>query len=205
MLRQRARILSGAGVVLLLLLHGAPSAAADKPGPSQGLNTLSDLKVVGSSSGTQVVVVGDRQPTFTVFRLSEPDRLVVDLSSADASGIKGHHEGQGPVAGVVASQFTDARASVGRVLVALNGASQYDVRADGNRVVISVEGGVAGQTPAPAPKMVASVAPPAPPPAPAPAAKPEPKVVAAATAAPAPAAKPEAKVVAAATPAPAPA
>ena len=158
MLRQRARIFFGAGAATLLLSLGAPSAAADKPGP--GLNTLSDLKVVSTGNGTQVVVVGDRQPTFTVFRLSEPDRLVVDLSSADATGIKGHHEGNGPVAGVVASQFTDARASVGRVLVALAGASQYDVRAVGNKVVISVDGSAA--TPAPQPMEVAKAAPPAP-------------------------------------------
>lgn len=105
------------------------------------LNTLRDLQVVQTGSGAQVVVSGTRAPTFTVFRLSGPERLVVDLSSADATSIKGHHEGNGPVAGVVASQFSDARASVGRVLVALRQAAQYDVRADGNRVIISIEGG----------------------------------------------------------------
>lgn len=104
------------------------------------LNTLRNLDVSRTGSGAQVVVTGTRPPTFTVFRLSGPERLVVDLSSADATGIKGHHDGTGPVAGVVASQFSDERASVGRVLLALDKASQYDVRADGNRVVISVDG-----------------------------------------------------------------
>jgi type IV pilus assembly protein PilQ len=104
------------------------------------LNTLRDLQVVPTGSGAQVVVAGTRPPTFTVFRLSGPERLVVDLSSADATAIKGHHNGTGPVTGIVASQFSDERASVGRVLVALDKASQYDVRADGNRVIISVDG-----------------------------------------------------------------
>ncbi|MDY7228466.1 type IV pilus secretin PilQ [Hyalangium rubrum] len=107
------------------------------------LNTLRDLQVRQTGNGAQVVVSGTRPPTFTVFRLSGPERLVVDLSSADATGIKGHHNGQGPVTGIVASQFSDERASVGRVLVALDKASQYDVRADGNRVIISVDGGAA--------------------------------------------------------------
>ncbi|PTL78538.1 type IV pilus secretin PilQ [Vitiosangium sp. GDMCC 1.1324] len=107
------------------------------------LNTLRDLKVVQTGAGAQVVVTGTRAPTFTVFRLSGPERLVVDLSSADATGIKGHHTGQGPVAGVVASQFSDERASVGRVLVALHQAAQYDVRAEGDRVIISVDGAAA--------------------------------------------------------------
>lgn len=116
------------------------------------LNSLRDLKVMQTGSGAQVVVTGTRAPTFTVFRLSGPERLVVDLSSADATAIKGHHEGGGPITGVVASQFSDEHASVGRVLVALDKASQYDVRAEGNRVLISVDGAEASASAASAPK-----------------------------------------------------
>ncbi|WP_043429365.1 type IV pilus secretin PilQ [Cystobacter fuscus] len=157
-------------VALLAATLGLDSQAAE-------LNTLRDLKVVQTGAGAQVVVTGTRAPTFTVFRLSGPERLVVDLSSADATGIKGHHNGQGPVVGVVASQFSDERASVGRLLVALQQAAQYDVRADGNRVVISVEG-----TQAPAPVAAApEVKTPAPEvKTPAPEAKPQPAPVASA-------------------------
>jgi type IV pilus assembly protein PilQ len=105
------------------------------------LNTLGALKVLPQRGGTQVVVTGNRAPTFTVFRMSDPDRLVVDLSTADAQAIKGHHDGNGSVDGVVVSQFSDTHASVGRVLVALRGAPQYDVRAEGNSVLITVTGG----------------------------------------------------------------
>ncbi|WP_338864198.1 type IV pilus secretin PilQ [Myxococcus stipitatus] len=122
----------------MAVLAGAEVSGAE-------LNTLRDVAVSRTGSGAQVVVTGTRPPTFTVFRLSSPERLVVDLSSADATGIKGHHDGSGPVSGVVASQFSDERASVGRVLLALDKASQYDVRADGNRVVISVDGAEAKQ------------------------------------------------------------
>ncbi len=119
------------------------------------LNSLSDLRVLSTPTGTQVVVSGTRPPTFTVFRLSAPDRLVVDLSSADASAIKGHHEGTGPVSGVVASQFSDEKSSVGRVMLALAPAAQYDVKADGAKVVISVREGSAA---APAPAKAEEVA-----------------------------------------------
>jgi type IV pilus assembly protein PilQ len=124
---------------LAVTIAGATAEGAE-------LNTLRDVQVLQTGSGAQVVVSGTRPPTFTVFRLSGPERLVVDLSSADATGIKGHHEGTGPVTGIVASQFSDERASVGRVLVALDKASQYDVRADGNRVIISVDGAAAKET-----------------------------------------------------------
>ena len=127
-------------VLMTALIFAGGASAAE-------LNTLSDLKVLPTGSGAQVVVAGSRSPTFTVFRLNDPDRLVVDLSSADATGVKGHHPGAGPVSGVVASQFSDGQSSVGRVLVALGGAAKYDVRADGNRVIISIEGGQLSRNP----------------------------------------------------------
>ncbi|MFY1830071.1 type IV pilus secretin PilQ [Myxococcus fulvus] len=138
-----------------VVLAGASSSGAE-------LNTLRDLDVSRTGSGAQVVVTGTRPPTFTVFRLSGPERLVVDLSSADATGIKGHHDGSGPVSGVVASQFSDERASVGRVLLALDKASQYDVRADGNRVVISVDGAASAPEAKPAAPATVATAPAAP-------------------------------------------
>ncbi|HEX8704513.1 MAG TPA: type IV pilus secretin PilQ [Myxococcaceae bacterium] len=174
---------------LVVAIAGAKADGAE-------LNTLRDVQVLQTGSGAQVVVSGTRPPTFTVFRLSGPERLVVDLSSADATGIKGHHDGTGPVTGIVASQFSDERASVGRVLVALDKASQYDVRADGNRVIISVDGATAKETAsaAAAPAEPRKKAEPTPEPA-------APAAVAQAPAA--PAAKPEAPAVAKAAPAPA--
>ncbi|MBM4380356.1 MAG: AMIN domain-containing protein, partial [Deltaproteobacteria bacterium] len=124
-------------------------------------NTLTSIQVSPQRGGTQVVVKGNRPPTFTVFRMADPDRLVVDLSTADAAAIQGHHDGMGPVDGVVVSQFSGSQASVGRVLVALRGAPQYDVRAEGNAVLVTVTGGeapaaVAAAEPAPAADVAAA-------------------------------------------------
>src|SRR5258705_4897801 len=95
------------------------------------LNALKGIEVHKTPQVGQVVVTGSRAPIFTVFRLSEPDRLVVDMSSADAAGVMGHHDGVGPIAGIVGSQFSDTKMHVGRVLIALDGATKYDVKADG--------------------------------------------------------------------------
>jgi len=119
------------GATLALLACTGASAAE--------LNTLKALTVKPTKAGTEVVVSGERSPAFTVFRLNAPDRLVVDVSSADASGIKGHHEGNGPVSAVVAAQYSDDKASVARLLLALDGAGDYDVVARGNDVVIKVD------------------------------------------------------------------
>lgn len=121
-------------------LVGAASVLVASTAGAAELNALKGVTVEPTAAGAKVVIAGSRAPTFTVFRLSGPDRLVLDLPSADASGISGHHDGAGPVSGVVASQFSDAHSSVSRVMVALDHAGKYDVHAEGNAVVVTVKG-----------------------------------------------------------------
>ncbi|MBK7860390.1 MAG: type IV pilus secretin PilQ [Archangiaceae bacterium] len=115
------------------------------------VNALKGIEVLKTANGGQVVVTGTKAPIFTVFRLGEPDRLVVDVTGADVAAVVGHRDGVGPIAGVVASQFTNERSNVGRVLIALDGATRYDVKADGARLLISVEGKQTETAASPAP------------------------------------------------------
>jgi type IV pilus assembly protein PilQ len=147
-------------------------------------NALKGIEVHKTPTGAQVIVSGSKAPTFTVFRLAEPDRLVVDLNGADVSHVNGHHDGEGPIAGIVASQFTSEHMNVGRVLIALDGATKYDVKAEGSRLIVNVDGKVAAPAAEkPAPQETAKAEP-----QPAPKAEP----VAEAKAEPKPEAKPEA-------------
>ncbi|MBX7098194.1 MAG: type IV pilus secretin PilQ [Myxococcaceae bacterium] len=115
---------------------------------AEALNRLSLLRVESTGQGAQVVVEAARTPVFSVFRLNDPDRLVVDVTGADAAKIAGHQDGVGPVAGVVTTQFTDERSTVARVMIALREAARYDVRADGTRLLIAISGGAAEAKPA---------------------------------------------------------
>ena len=133
--------------LLLGVLAGVAHAAAG--------NELKAVKVSPSGSGVEVSVACSQAPIFNVFRLKDPDRLVVDVSNASVAGIKGHHDGAGPVTGIVASQFTDAKADVGRLLFGLDGARHYDVKAVDSTLVVSIEGA------ATAPTAVSSANPPA--------------------------------------------
>ena len=108
----------------LAILAASPALAAEA-------NVLREVRLEGTPSGARVVVTGSRAPIFTVFRLSGPDRLVIDVTSADATAIRGAKDGQGPIAGINVSQFTDSTSSVGRVMVTLRAAKSYDVKADG--------------------------------------------------------------------------
>ncbi len=123
----------------LALLAASPALAAEA-------NVLREVRLEGTPSGARVVVTGSRAPIFTVFRLGGPDRLVIDVTSADATAIRGAKEGQGPISGINVSQFTDSSSSVGRVMVTLRDAKSYDVKADGNLLLVSVVGEGPGNT-----------------------------------------------------------
>jgi len=122
------KVLAGAG--WWLLAHGAFATE---------LNALTEVKVSATPTGAQVLVSGSRPAIFTVFRLPSPDRLVVDVTSADASVVKGVKDGAGPIGGVVISQFSDEHGNVARLLVALKQAGSFDVHAEGDKVVILVQ------------------------------------------------------------------
>lgn len=132
------------------------------------VNVVQGLEVTGDEKGAQVVIAGNHAPTFTVFRLADPARVVVDLAGADVSAVRGPRDGKGPVVGVAVSQFSDDKTAVGRVVVAIADEARYDVRAVGDSVVVAVTGGahadlvaVKGEAPKaePAPAPVAQAEP----------------------------------------------
>ncbi len=112
-----------------------------------GGNALTAVSIAPTGGGVDITVKCAQPPVFNVFRLKEPDRLVVDVSNGSVDAIKGHHEGAGPVTGIVASQFSDAKAEVGRLLLGLANARRYDVRAVDNTLVISIEGEPVAEAP----------------------------------------------------------
>lgn len=125
-------------------------------------NAMTEVKVTPSAKGVDVTVKCASAPVFNVFRLKDPDRLVVDVSNANVDAIVGHHDGLGPVTGVVASQFSDDKAQVGRLLLGLANASRYDVKAIDSGLVISIEGAAARDAVASASPVVEAAEPAAP-------------------------------------------
>jgi type IV pilus assembly protein PilQ len=127
-IRSMSRLL--AGTACLVALSSVAAAT----------NELTSLEVQHKGGSTFVRVQAASTPVFTVFRLQDPDRLVVDVSSAKRGLLSSHYDGAGAVAGVVVSQFSEGQAEVARLLVGLEGATAYDVRAEGSSLVIRVDG-----------------------------------------------------------------
>jgi type IV pilus assembly protein PilQ len=163
-----------AGVVLWGVLAVAARTSAAEP------NVIRAIDVAERDGAVELAIQGTRAPSYTVFKLQDPPRLVVDLAGADVSQLASPVEvGRAGVVAVSTAQYKDERSAVGRVIVALEGPRRYEVTPRGDAVVVRVHGE------APTATATATTAPTATP-------APTPSPTAAATAAATPAEKPTA-------------
>jgi type IV pilus assembly protein PilQ len=164
------------------MLSGALAVASDAR--AADTNTIRAVDVAERDGAVELTIQGSRPASYTVFKLQDPPRLVVDLSGADVSAVASPVDvGKGGVIAVSTAQYKDAKSQVGRVIVALDGARRYEVQPRGDAVVVRVIGESAAAAESPAPAATAAV-----PAAPARPARPEVASAPAAPAAPAPAA-----------------
>ena len=95
--------------VLLAAAPGAHAAAASR------VTALEER-------GGKLIIHADAPPEFTVFKLSAPPRVVIDLNGGDVSAaarpMQVHKAG---IASVSAAQFDEGGTRVGRIVVALEG------------------------------------------------------------------------------------
>jgi type IV pilus assembly protein PilQ len=121
------------------LLGWAEAAYAESaPGEKTG-NVITALDVQTAGQCTQVVLRGDKVPTFTVFKLLNPDRLVVDLIRTDLKGVDAPRAVEDARVGQIATtQFQQAGNDVSRVIIGLKPGVRFDARTDGNNVVVGI-------------------------------------------------------------------
>ncbi len=122
-----------AGAVLWGVLAVAARAGAAEP------NVIRAIDVAEREGAVELAIEGTRAPSYTVFKLQDPPRLVVDLAGADVSQVASPVEiGKAGVVAVSTAQYKDERSAVGRVIVALEGPRKYEVAPRGDAVVVTV-------------------------------------------------------------------
>ena len=142
-------------LVAAVLIAAAPGARAAAP----------PVKVTSvEEKGGKLFIHATAKPEFTVFKLSAPPRVVIDLNEGDVSAVvqagepRGHHSmvsPSGSIAGWSAAQFDERGTRVGRIVVALEADQKYDLAVEGSDLVLSV-GEEKPQAPAADPNLVLS-------------------------------------------------
>src|SRR5262245_21657724 len=124
----RARLLMGA------LLACAGTAARAAP-----VNSIQRLTVREEGATTIVAIRGTATPTFTVYKLERPERVVVDVAGARLENdLEPMTVSSWAVSQVTTQALGGQEAAVVRVLVGFARPSDYRVKAIGNDVVVTV-------------------------------------------------------------------
>ncbi len=142
---------------LLLLLTGTAVPGEAASGTD---NLITDLEVKPNQHATEVILRAKSTPTFTVFKLRNPDRLVVDLIHTGlAAPLRQPRAVDDARLGRIATtQFKQAGNRVSRVIIGLEDGVRFQARTEGKAVHISVRDadapaaaeGVRASRPAPA-------------------------------------------------------
>ncbi|MFB6263894.1 MAG: type IV pilus secretin PilQ [Bradymonadaceae bacterium] len=124
----------------LLCLAGPGAASAQSSSDGGDTNVVSELQINEKSDGTYLRLSSSQTPSFSVFKLRDPLRLVVDVSNSRLKAESGARRVDNGVLSKVAvlESKEDGRSRV-RLIVGFEQAAHYDVRTKGKDVVIFVE------------------------------------------------------------------
>ena len=99
------------------------------------LNTITGVKVNGST----VEITGSKKPNFTTFTMTDPPRLVIDISEAVLSGVP---EAMRPTGGIVtglrSANYGSDSSAIARVLIGYDREVETDIHVNGNVLVVKV-------------------------------------------------------------------
>lgn len=105
------------------------------------MNTVGAIQIDERDDGTYIGLEGSEVPTFSVFKLNDPLRLFVDISNSKLKGETLSREvGNGVISKVALIEYEDSFQTVTRLIIGFDKGAHYDVRAEGNKVVIFVDG-----------------------------------------------------------------
>jgi len=133
------KILPSLTMLAVLVLTG--SALADPATTTGAENVITRLDIYQEQQTTQVVLRGTRTPNFTVFKLKNPERLVVDLIHTELQGVDAPRiVDDGRIGRIATARFRQAGSTVSRFIIGLKPKVRFRAKAEGSSVVVTISG-----------------------------------------------------------------
>ena len=126
---------AGLACVMVTALLGASASAHAARRP----NKLRSVRWQQTGAATLVTLTTTARPTFTVYRMAGPDRVVVDLANTLPKTRKGIRTvGTWAVSSLAVSPVGDHRSSLTRVVITFRRACSYHIETSGSNVFITL-------------------------------------------------------------------
>ena len=134
----RSQIIRLFGVVSGILLWIGIASAAPKQDTS--LNQIEKIDRQEEDNLTRLQIHCSKEPTFTVFRLHDPVRVIIDVIDAKTQGSGTAFTVQNGVIDQIAHRtFSRDGQSIGRITIGLYETTAYDVKRNGNTIELLID------------------------------------------------------------------
>jgi len=121
----------------ILFLLSSPSFAQAPGAPGESY-AVQKIEVTRSDNGPRVVVEGSKSFEYTVFRLTNPLRVVIDLPRAQLGKLAGPMEVRdGTISVIQNRQIEDPQKRGARIEIGLDQLAEYDVVSEGNLLYVN--------------------------------------------------------------------
>ena len=128
--------LIGVGLFLLAVFTFGV-AIAEKP----ERNNLAKMRVAAHGDVTNAVIATTIAPTYTVFKLKAPDRLIIDVAGGDVAALEAPMEyGKGHLVNFTTASFDNAGRKIGRMIFGMTQGATYDIVATDDSLSIAFKG-----------------------------------------------------------------
>ena len=134
----RLKCISAGLMIFSFLLTGTTFAQKAAP-QTKAAYTISGITLDQTADGLQLVVQGRTPPTYTMYELFDPLRIVLDIADAkllDSTAIPLNLP-QGPVQDIKNIALTDQEPAIARLEIYLAGDPAYTIERKGNNIVVS--------------------------------------------------------------------
>lgn len=102
-------------------------------------NIIGRVDVVEAEAATDIVIEGSNPANYTSFKLTDPLRVVIDISDADISEVAGVIPvNNGTIKDIQISQYDEGEVSVARLELALDKMTEYGIEKDNNKLIVSL-------------------------------------------------------------------
>ena len=135
----RLKCISSGLMIFCFLLTGT-AVFAQKPAPqTKTAYTISGITLDQTADGLQLVVQGHTTPTYTMYELFDPLRIVLDIADAKVvdSAVIPVNLPQGPVQDIKSIALTDQEPAIARLEIYLTDDPAYTIERKGNNIVVS--------------------------------------------------------------------
>jgi type IV pilus assembly protein PilQ len=107
---------------------------------------VKNVDVLEQGGNTTVTIEGSSRPSFTAFKLTSPQRLVIDIASSELRGVPSLLDKSTKlVGGVATSQYSSGGGPVCRIVINLRQDAGYRIRTVGSNLVATIHGGHAAE------------------------------------------------------------